>query len=146
MTLAVVALPGWTIAPLAGVATGEPALAVQRSPAAPARPAASGVAVASRWIEVWIELDIPAVAARPALTEDERAQHLRAIDAQQSALLEQLQHWDAVERGRVRIVRNAVVVEIPESALDDVRQLPGVTAVLRVSHRQRIHPDGPQLR
>ncbi len=67
----------------------------------------------------------------------------RAIDARQSALIEQLRPWDAEERGRVRIVRNAIVVEVPESALDEIRRLPGVARVQKVTHPHRINAPKP---
>lgn len=147
IALAVGTLPGWTATPPAALAADEPVRAAPLALiAAPARPTASSAAGASNRVEVWIDLDIPAVAARPALSAEARTQHLGAIDAQQSALRQQLQRWAAVERGRVRIVRNAVVVEVPESALEDIRRLPGVTGVSRVTHPHHIQPAGPQLR
>ena len=89
-------------------------------------------------VEVWVLLSLPPVAARAAETAPQRAQALRDIDAQQAEVMARLLRLGAVERGRVRLARNALAVAVPNSALDEVRQLPGVTGVRRVMHRNRI--------
>ena len=92
-------------------------------------------------VEVWIDLEMPPLLAKPSLTAEQRVAYRHEIDAAQSQLMERLQRWGAEERARVQLVRNAVVVEAPESALAEIRQLPGVARVSRVTHRNRI--DGP---
>ena len=83
---------------------------------------------------------MPPLSMVPSLTAAQRAAYRREIDAQQTLLIERLRRWDAAERARVQLVRNAVVVEVPESALEEIRQLPGVTNVQRVTHRNWLHP------
>jgi hypothetical protein len=95
----------------------------------------------SNRVEVWIDLEMPPLLAKPSLTAAQRVAYRHEIDAAQTLLMERLQRWEAEERARVQIVRNAIVVEVPESALDEIRKLPGVARVSRVTHRNRI--DGP---
>ena len=98
---------------------------------------ALGQALSDR-VEVWIDLEMPPLLANPSLTAAQRVAYRHEIDAAQSLLMERLQRWGAKERARVQIVRNAVVVEVSESALDEIRKLPGVARVSRVTHRNRI--------
>jgi hypothetical protein len=88
---------------------------------------------------VWIDLEMLPLSVVPSLTAAQRVEYRREIDAQQTLLIERLRPWGAAERARVQLVRNAVVVEVPESALEEIRRLPGVTNVQRVTHRNRIH-------
>jgi len=90
-------------------------------------------------VEVWIDLEMPPLSLLPSLTAAQRVDYRREIDAQQTMLIECLRRWGAAERARVQLVRNAVVVEVPESALEEIRRLPGVTNVQRVTHRNRPH-------
>ncbi len=141
-TLAIVGL-GWALRPLAAFA-GE---AVEPLPHAgpampPLQPASAALRSGGR-VEVWIDLAMPSVSAMPSLTPEERVAYGRAIDARQSALIEQLRPWDAEERGRVTIIRNAIVVEVPEPALDEIRRLPGVARVQKVLHPHRINAPKP---
>ncbi|MBK6472024.1 MAG: hypothetical protein IPF94_15300 [Betaproteobacteria bacterium] len=90
-------------------------------------------------VEVWIDLAMPPLSARTSLSTVQRAAYRQEIDASQSALIELLRRWGAQERARVQIVRNAIVVEVPESALEEIRKLPGVARVQAVNHRNRLH-------
>ena len=98
-----------------------------------------GAAQAPDRVEVWIDLEMPPLSLVPSLTAAQRVDYRREIDAQQTMLIECLRRWGAAERARVQLVRNAVVVEVPESALEEIRRLPGVTNVQRVTHRNRPH-------
>ena len=89
-------------------------------------------------VEVWIDLEMPPLSANPSLTAAQRVAYRHEIDVAQTLLMERVQRLGAEERARVQIVRNAVVVEVPESALEEIRQLPGVARVSRVTHRNRI--------
>lgn len=129
---AVVLLPAAFADPIAGsplpdgapTSTPEPTLAASRAPDR---------------VEVWVDLEMLPLSSVPSLTAAQRAEYRREIDAQQTLLIERLRRWGAAERARVQLVRNAVVVEVPESAIEEIRQLPGVTNVQRVTHRNRPH-------
>lgn len=87
-------------------------------------------------IEVWVDLAYPAAAASlPPAFGTSRATHGHVVTALQDALASSLKGVGAVERGRVRLVRNALVVEVDVAMLDTIRQMPGVLAVTPVSHR-----------
>jgi hypothetical protein len=94
-----------------------------------------------RRVEVWIDLSATPPAHWSTLTVEQRSRYLREVDAQQDALVERLRTWPIVELGRVRVARNAVAVEVPESALDAIRLLPDVVNVRPVSHRNRVQPE-----
>lgn len=90
-------------------------------------------------VEVWIELS--ATPPRPDASSAVRAAALRDIDAQQAALVAALQALGGVERGRVRLVRNAVAMDLPAHAVEAASAWPGVKGVRVVQHRMRIEPE-----
>lgn len=102
-------------------------------------------AAVDRRVEIWIDLSMTPPAAWSALTAEQRARYLHDVDAQQAALMERLKAWPIVERGRVRIARNAVAVEAPESAVEAIRRLPDVVSVRPVTHRNRIQSERPAV-
>ena len=134
---------GWALRPLAAFAGETLGSQPHAGPGMPPVRPASAAPRSGGWVEVWIDLAMPSVSAMPSLTPEERVAYARAIDARQSALIEQLRPWGAEERGRVTIVRNAVAVEVPESVLDEIRRLPGVARVRKVTHPHRIDAPKP---
>jgi hypothetical protein len=96
------------------------------------------VAAGEARVEVWIELSAPP--PRPDATAAVRAAALRDIDAQQAALVAALQALGGVERGRVRLVLNAVAMDLPVQAVETARAWPGVKAVRVVQHRTHVEP------
>jgi hypothetical protein len=107
------------------------------APASPAGPVAAG---APR-VEVWIELQAPP--PRAGADAAACAAALREIDAQQAALTSALLPLGGVERGRVRLVLNAMAAELPASAVAAARALPFVKGVRVVQNRMLID-DGPR--
>ncbi len=81
---------------------------------------------------------MPSLSAKSSLTARQREAYRRAIDGRQTLLVEQLRPWGAEELARVQIVRNAIVVDVPASALEEIRRLPGVARVQLVTHPNRI--------
>lgn len=98
---------------------------------------------ASGRVEVWVDLTLPALAAAPGASASSCGARRRALEAQQTAVAEQLRALGAVELARVRLVRNAIAVELPASAVDEVRKLPGVLRVRPITHRHSIDPPPP---
>lgn len=85
-------------------------------------------------IEAWVILAMPGTAAMPARTSVERRVHQGMVDAHQSSLVQALAALGADERGRQTLMRSAVLVEVDESALARIAQLPGVARVQKVTH------------
>jgi hypothetical protein len=110
---------GWAV----GVAVGAPAAAAEPLPADAAEP----------WVEVWIDMDLPALAQLPAADRVAAATRIRE---QQDAVMQQLQALGAVEQSRVQLVRNALAVRMPAAAIPQARHIDGVRGVRPVRHRE----------
>jgi hypothetical protein len=89
---------------------------------------------------VWVELSEPALARLPRDQVAARAAQLRRIVEEQDRVMVQLHRLGAVERARVRTVRNALAVTLPTAVLDRARAIDGVRAVRVVQHRNRVSP------
>lgn len=98
---------------------------------------------ASDRVQVWVDLTLPAFSAVPGASASSCGARRRALEAQQTAVAEQLRALGAVELARVQLVRNALAVELPASAVDEVRKLPGVLRVRPLTHRYRVDPPPP---
>ena len=72
-----------------------------------------------------------------------RSAYRHALEAQQSRLSGQLRALGATELARVRLFRSAIAVELPASAVDEVRKLPGVLQVRPITHLHRVEPPPP---
>ncbi|MBK7261266.1 MAG: hypothetical protein IPI03_04985 [Rubrivivax sp.] len=94
-------------------------------------------------VKVWVDLAMPAMAAVPMPSPSSRSDYYQALQAQQSGLSARLHALGATELARVYLVRNAIVVELPASAIEAVRRLPGVRRVSLVTHPYRIDPPPP---
>jgi hypothetical protein len=101
----------------------------------PQQEAASRPGTAVGRIEVWVDLAPPAVAMLPPAASTSRSARTQAVKVSQDVLASNLNAIGAIERGRVRLVRNALVVDVDASMLDHIRRMPGVLAVTPVSHR-----------
>lgn len=93
---------------------------------------------------MWVDLTMPSVAAAHAASPGGRTA-LAQVDQQQSVLTRQLVELGAVEVGRVRIVRNAIAIEVDASQLNRIRALPGVRSVSLVRHSE-VHVQPPATR
>ncbi len=91
-------------------------------------------------VEVWVELSEPALASLPRDQVAARAAQLRRIVEEQDRVMTQLHRLGAVERARLRTVRNALAVTLPATALDQARTIVGVRSVQAVQHRHRVAP------
>jgi len=91
--------------------------------------------------EVWVDLVSPPIAAGGAIDELARQRLWQQLETEQDAVAERLRQLGGVERARVKIVRNALAFDLPVTALEAARRLPGVRQVQVVRHRMRI--DGP---
>lgn len=94
-------------------------------------------------VEVWIDLAMPVLVPSPLAPASSRSAYRRAVQTLQTTLSEQLRALGATELARVQLVRNAIAVELPASAVDAARLLPGVLRVRPVTHRNRIDPPPP---
>jgi hypothetical protein len=90
--------------------------------------------------DVWIELDLPALASLPRQNTAERQALRLRIVQQQDTVMAQLRRLGAQERGRVQLLRNALAVRLPRDQLDEARRLPGVHGVRPVRDVRRPPP------
>lgn len=90
--------------------------------------------------DVWIELDLPALASLPRQNSAERQALRLRIVQQQDEVMAQLRRLGAQERGRVQLLRNALAVRLPRDQLDAARRLPGVYGVRPVRDGVRAPP------
>jgi len=114
-----------------------PAVAMWVWPALSAPPASLNQAA---MVHVWIELDLPALASVPRGDVAARQVLRRRIEQQQNAVMAALRGLGAQERGRVRLLRNALAVRLPRDQLDAARRLPGVHGVRPVGDVERPPP------
>lgn len=105
------------------------------SQAAPGAPAAAASAPAM--VEVWVGLSLPELARVPAA---QRRHARQLIERQQDEVMQQLHALGAIEQARVQVVRNALAVRLPASALPQARAIDGVSAVTPVRHRDIHRP------
>jgi hypothetical protein len=91
-------------------------------------------------VEVWVDLSEPALATLPRDQVAARAAQLQRITEEQDRVMMQLHRLGAVERARLRTVRNALAVTLPTAALDQARAIVGVQRVQAVQHRNRAGP------
>lgn len=98
---------------------------------------APAAVLADAMVEVWVQLTLPELARVPAA---QRAQAQQLIERQQDAVMQQLRALGGVEQARVRLVRNALAVRLPASALPRARAIEGVRAVTPVRHRDIHRP------
>jgi hypothetical protein len=90
--------------------------------------------------DVWVDLDLPALASLPRQdTAKRQALRLRIV-AQQDTVMAQLRRLGGQERGRVQLLRNALAVRLPRDQLDAARRLPGVHGVRPVRDVERPPP------
>lgn len=101
--------------------------------------------VSSGRVQVWVDLTVLPLASAHAVFPGSRAALAHLVDRQQSALTQQLEELGAVEVGRVRIVRNAIAIEVDASQLNRIRALPGVRSVSLVRHAE-VHVQPPATR
>lgn len=87
-------------------------------------------------VQVWVELAGPPIGRRPGPDAPRPA----TVDAHQDELMARMRALGAVELGRVRIVRNAIAVEIAADRVDALRALQGVRRVSPVHHVGRPAP------
>jgi hypothetical protein len=90
----------------------------------------------AKQVQVWVDLTLPTLAAMHLQSEGSRASQIRAIDSQQDDLALQLRDLGATELGRVRLVRNAIAIEVHAEQLDRIRALPGVRSVTPIRHAE----------
>lgn len=91
-------------------------------------------------VQLWVELDMPALAAAAAGTGTSAA----AAKAVEADLLKRMRALGAVELGRVRVLRHAIAVAVPADRVDALRALEGVRRVTPVRHVDRPPPTGPR--
>ncbi len=91
-------------------------------------------------IDVWVDLDLPALASLPRQNAVERKALRLRIVQQQDAVMAKLRELGAQERGRVQLLRNALAVRLPRDQLDAARRLPGVHGVRPVRDLERVPP------
>lgn len=89
-------------------------------------------------VEVWVVLSEPALATLPRDANEQRKALRQRIVRQQDDVTAQLAALGAVEIARVQQARNAIAVRLPSTAIESAKKIRGVTAVHRVSHRNRI--------
>lgn len=89
--------------------------------------------------EWWVDLSLPAPAAHPAVGSVERAERAVALEAQQAQVMNALRLLGATELGRVRGVRNALAVSLPNAQLTAAAAIPGVLRLRPLQHRNRPH-------
>jgi hypothetical protein len=90
-----------------------------------------------RWVLVWVDLELPALASVPEAQAREREALRQHIDAQQEDVMRRLRALGAVEQARVRLVRNALAVRLPGAQLQAARRIPGVRALQLVRDVER---------
>ena len=96
-------------------------------------------------VEVWVELSEPPLGSPSSsgnTAADRKARALR-IAAQQERAVAALRVIGGVERGRLRVLRNAVAVELSRDRIDAARRIPGVQAV-RIIRRIERDPREPR--
>lgn len=106
-------------------------------------PVGRGAAPATGRAEVWVDLAMPGLAAVPMPRASMRSAYRHALEANQTALSGQLRALGATELARVHLFRSAIAVELPATAVDEVRKLPGVLQVRPITHLHRIDPPPP---
>lgn len=89
-------------------------------------------------VEVWVVLSEPALATLPRDANEQRKALRQRIVRQQDDVTAQLAALGAIELARVQQARNAIAVRLPSAAIESAKKIPGVTAIRRVSHRNRI--------
>jgi hypothetical protein len=91
-------------------------------------------------VDVWIDLDLPALALAQTKDPARRMTLRERVLQQQDAVMVQLTALGARELGRVQLARNALAVRLPREQLDAARRLPGVRRVSPVRDRRRLPP------
>jgi hypothetical protein len=91
-------------------------------------------------VDVWVDLDLPALVSKAGAEPAEREALRARIIAQQRDVLAALKTLGAVERGRVQQLRNAIAVTLAREQIDAARRIPGVRAVRVVRHAERTPP------
>ena len=106
------------------------------SVAAPAAPSAAELArTESAKVQVWVELDMPPLAAQPASPGMDAAALARKAD-----LVRRIKDLGAIEIGSVRVLRHAIAVEVPADRIEALGALDGVRRVTPVRHVDRLPP------
>ena len=116
------------VATLQVVASSE----VSTPPSQPAR--ASGLMV-----QVWVELNLPVLGASGAGSGIDAA-----AKSAQADLVRRMRALGAIELGRVRVLRQAIAVEVPANRIDDLRALEGVRRITPVRDVDRPPPTTPR--
>jgi hypothetical protein len=91
-------------------------------------------------LEIWLDLNRPPLAEARSLPPDQRDAAIRALDAQQAAVLGRVRALGGHELARVRVVRNALAVSVPAGRLYEVAAIDGVVRVRAVRHAMRVLP------
>ena len=94
-------------------------------------------------VEVWVELSEPPLGS-PSSSGNTAAEHkarVLRIAAQHERVIAELRVIGGVERGRVRMLRNAVAVELSRDRIDAARRIPGVQAVRIIRRIEREPPE-----
>jgi hypothetical protein len=95
---------------------------------------------AQQSVDVWVDLDLPALATLPRGSALERKALRARIMQQQDAVMAQLLGLGGHELGRVQQLRNTLAVRLPSSQLDAARRLPDVHRVRPVRDVERLPP------
>lgn len=115
------------------VSLADPAVATYKA----ARLAQLGASMQGRRITQQSQPGAPSAAlSSEAALQGELRSHRAALLGRQSALMNALQGLGASELGRVHVAHNAVAVRVDASALQTIRQLPGVAKIRPVLHYQ----------
>lgn len=96
-------------------------------------------------VEVWVDLSAPAIANLAQASVEQRNRLRQHIGQQQDAVMQQLASLGGVELARVQLVRNALAVRLPRSALAQAREVPGVRSILPVRHVLRDPVPSPRV-
>lgn len=92
-------------------------------------------------IQVWVDLCRSPLPPRGGAASAPSAEALRELSRRQDELMQRMQALGAVEIARVRIVRQAIAVDVPVRQLDALRALDGVCGVSPIRHPERPPPD-----
>lgn len=90
-------------------------------------------------VQVWVDL-CPLPPALGASTPQARPDPAQ-VTQRQDELMQRMRPLGAVEIGRVRLVRQAIAVEVPARQLNALRALEGICGVSPVRHVQRPPPE-----